>query len=136
MLTMYQSLYLDASCILLEKEKKDENVEEPYFAIEAHEGAYKHKLSDDASSSKMPSQPIRALEKLDQVLTFIPYYYRSNRGGNGQMRVGLKLAQEWMIHREASENLKYQISMNLVNVAYGQGLIKDYEQNNSVFVFS
>ena len=73
----------------MENIKKDEDTEEQYIEIVADSGAFIQKTLDNLTSSEMPGLPISTLEPLHRNLTFVPYYFRANRGGKGQMRVGL-----------------------------------------------
>ena len=88
-LTLCQSIYLDTSAQLVEKTKKDKDTEEQYIEIVADSGAFTQNTLEISTSSEMPGQTVPTLEPLHRNLTFIPYYFRANRGGNGQMRVGL-----------------------------------------------
>jgi hypothetical protein len=55
-----------------------------------------YEAGEKCKSIEMPGQPLSAVESLQRgqvdVLRFIPYYFRANRGGKGQMRVGLRIA--------------------------------------------
>lgn len=86
---MHQSIYFDTSSKLLEEKKVDGDTKETYIEIVANNAAYTRKSLRNSEVSQMPGRPVAPLEPLKESLTFVPYYYRANRGGNGQMRVGL-----------------------------------------------
>ena len=63
---------------------------EPYIEITAH-NAVSFLTVDDSLSPQLPQTAINSLDDLStEKLVFIPYYLRSNRGGKGHMRVGLR----------------------------------------------
>ncbi|KAH8799841.1 hypothetical protein F5884DRAFT_848025 [Xylogone sp. PMI_703] len=90
----FKSLCLDSNCRISERMVTDTEMREPYVEITAHD-ATSFVGVDDNQSPQLPQTAINfkgdpAIEKL----IFIPYYLRSNRGGKGHMRVGLRKMTE------------------------------------------
>jgi uncharacterized protein len=71
---------------------KEELRSEPdtYIAIVAHNGA-KGELDTSAWDGQIVAEHRSEVSKGSKDLNFIPYYLRANRGGSGQMRVGLRV---------------------------------------------
>jgi DUF1680 family protein len=71
---------------------KEEPRSEPdsYIAIVAENGS-KGELDTSAWDGQIAAEPKDEVSKDSKNLTFIPYYLRANRGGKGQMRVGLRV---------------------------------------------
>lgn len=71
---------------------KEELQSEPdtYIAIVAQNGA-NGELDTSAWDGQIVAEPGSEVSKGSKDLTFIPYYLRANRGGRGQMRVGLRV---------------------------------------------
>lgn len=61
-----------------------------YIAIVAQNGA-KGELDMSAWDGQIVAEPRSEASKGSKDLNFIPYYLRANRGGSGQMRVGLRV---------------------------------------------
>lgn len=62
-----------------------------YVAIIAENGA-QGELDTSPWSRQIVAEPGRVLGKTRD-LCFVPYYLRANRGGKGQMRVGLRIGR-------------------------------------------
>jgi hypothetical protein len=93
MLTISQSTYLRGDCQITERTVQDEPTKENYIALTVKGGAF------TIDPSKILAKPFATTTNLDEAiqnfnvideLHFVPYYFRANRGGRGQMRVGLK----------------------------------------------
>lgn len=85
----FKSLALDTKVKITEKEVVESGIGEPYVAITATEGAYFVEISDEESVA--PGFETRYVQREGVgKLNFVPYALRDNRGGKGQMRVGLR----------------------------------------------
>lgn len=91
-LTGLQSVILKADCDIEEK-TIDSAVGGKIIGLEVTKGAYTQTIEDTSASPFVTGSamsevafPMTALKSL----TLVPYYYRSNRRGRGQMRVGFK----------------------------------------------
>jgi hypothetical protein len=61
-----------------------------YIAVVAQNGA-KGELETSAWDGQIVAEPRSEVSECSKDLNFIPYYLRANRGGKGQMRVGLRV---------------------------------------------
>jgi len=80
----YQSLVWDPSAKVTEEIVVDEQHAEQYVKLAAT-GNFKKTVTKEAS----PESYTVPLQETDR-LVYIPYYYRANRGGSGQMRVAVR----------------------------------------------
>lgn len=55
------------------------------------ENGSKGELDTSAWDGQIVTEPENQVSKGSKDLKFIPYYLRANRGGKGQMRVGLRV---------------------------------------------
>ena len=91
-------MYLDANSEIVEKNLKTEEGEET-IALVIKTGAFAQTVETDNDSPAFSQQDLDTLisERVPvKDLTLIPYHYRSNRGGRGQMRVGFSPAASVM----------------------------------------
>lgn len=98
----FKSVQLDAACTVQERLVVDDPATgDTYVALKVTRGA---SLLRTADVHAYPAVEVGALDKLTRCedrgavieeLNFVPYYFRANRGGRGQARVGLR---RW--HRE------------------------------------
>ena len=92
-LTNQQTLALDVDCKVVERPIHDCQSGDSFVGLTVTEGA---SIVDLESMQMMPIIDAAALKSAMQnskpvkTLQFIPYYFRANRGGRGQMRGGLK----------------------------------------------
>ncbi|RDW59994.1 hypothetical protein BP5796_11600 [Coleophoma crateriformis] len=86
----FKTLHFDPASTISERLVTDDELGEPYVALTAHNAA--SFLAIDGTAS--PDLPVACITTKEQPsvaeLNFIPYYLRSNRGGKGHMRVGLR----------------------------------------------
>ena len=72
----------------------DPQLGEKYVAIRATGGLYEQRIAESTmpGTGEVSYQPLETTdEKIGtNELRFVPYYLRANRGGRGQMRVGLQ----------------------------------------------
>ena len=90
----FKTVQLDPNCKVEESTVTDKETGDTYVALKVTKGA---SLMD---TDALHASPDVAVEKLDKAtgadakiiddLKFVPYYFRANRGGQGQMRVGLR----------------------------------------------
>lgn len=84
---------MDPTASIVEREITDTNSGDSFIALDLKAGTY---VSPSTSSPTMPfvdATDVDALARQAKTypkLRFIPYYFRANRGGKGQMRVGLR----------------------------------------------
>ncbi|KAK5739989.1 hypothetical protein LTR17_004886 [Elasticomyces elasticus] len=89
----FKSLQLDPDATVNERVVKDLSTEEEYIALDVHRGA---SLLPIKSLRAEPSIPWKTLTKavadteLIEELYMVPYYFRSNRGGKGMARTGIR----------------------------------------------
>jgi hypothetical protein len=92
-LTCAQSVQLDPACSISSTETFDKTTEESYIALTVRQGASLIELDERTVSPGMSTAALTSHlrgGKLIDGLHFVPYYFRSNRGGRGQSRVGLR----------------------------------------------
>jgi len=77
---------------MIEKEHEDPATEERYVKVTVHDGARIIDVNNlgGGSPAVTTDQLQKAAGKEIEELHFLPYYARANRGGSGQMRVGLR----------------------------------------------
>ncbi|KAJ9613061.1 hypothetical protein H2200_003002 [Cladophialophora chaetospira] len=90
----FKTVQLDPHCKIDEITVTDKDTNDAYVALKVIKGA--SLMNMDA----LHASPDARIEELDKAtgadakiieeLIFVPYYFRANRGGRGQMRVGLK----------------------------------------------
>ncbi|KAI5254632.1 DUF1680-domain-containing protein [Aureobasidium subglaciale] len=87
----FASVLLSPACEIAEKHIQGSDMGDSYVALTVTKGA---SLLDASAREATPflSEDGLMAGKALQDLTFVPYYFRANRGGRGQMRVGLKKA--------------------------------------------
>jgi uncharacterized protein len=74
---------------IVEKWTADESTGESYFSLTAKSaGTLLDPEKQNILSSRLLDEDLMHEDAKD--LRFIPFYYRANRGGTGQMRVGLR----------------------------------------------
>lgn len=91
----FKSVRIPLSANLEEKSAKDDILDEAYMAVVAS-GVKFDASSYDKLNGAFPGLSIdqtTTLKREDVKVTFVPYYYRGNRGGRGHMRVGFKTAE-------------------------------------------
>jgi hypothetical protein len=99
----FKSLHVDTRSTKLALEHCDDaRSQERYVVIKATGGAYLQQITD-ATMPGLEQVTYQPLEMTDEkvgtnALRFVPYYMCANRGGRGQMRVGLK-----KFHRTAKD---------------------------------
>ena len=91
----FKSVHLDTKSTSFSEERCDDTtLGEHYVAIKATGGIYEQCVVETTmpGAESVTFQPLEASdEKMGRnELRFVPYYLRANRGGRGQMRVGLK----------------------------------------------
>lgn len=87
-----QSLHLDSDCEI-EERIVDTAEGEKMVTLVVKTGAFAQSIDVGASSPSFSQLELKGLasERTPvESLTLVPYYYRSNRGGRGQMRVGFR----------------------------------------------
>ncbi|KIX01397.1 uncharacterized protein Z518_09123 [Rhinocladiella mackenziei CBS 650.93] len=91
----FKSVQLDPHCQVVEKTVTDPKTGDTYVSLTVINGGASVMKPQDVHAS--PSVEVTGLdEKLQrdvrtiEELNFVPYYFRANRGGSGQMRVGLR----------------------------------------------
>ena len=90
----FKTIQLDPHCKIEESTVTDKETNDTYVALKVSKGA---SLMDVNALRASPDVAVEELNKatgadakiIDE-LKFVPYYFRANRGGRGQMRVGLK----------------------------------------------
>ena len=88
-----QSILLDANCKITEESTHDKGSEDDFVSLTVTEGAYAINLEKFQAAPNVDAPALQsALRKSSPIkdLRFVPYYFRANREGKGQMRVGLK----------------------------------------------
>ncbi|TKA27255.1 hypothetical protein B0A54_16150 [Friedmanniomyces endolithicus] len=89
----FKSLQLDPDAVVTERAVKDPSTGEEYVALDVHRGA---SLLPIKSLKAAPSIPWKTLSKaaadaeVIELLHMVPYYFRSNRGGRGMARTGIR----------------------------------------------
>lgn len=90
----FKTVQLDPHCKIEEEMVTDKESGDTYVALKVVKGA---SLVDVAALHASPDVAVKELDKAAGVdakiideLKFVPYYFRANRGGRGQMRVGLR----------------------------------------------
>ncbi|TKA46583.1 hypothetical protein B0A54_02415 [Friedmanniomyces endolithicus] len=89
----FKSLQLDPDAMVTERAVKDPSTGEEYVALDVHRGA---SVLPIESLKAAPSIPWKTLAKaaadteVIEVLHMVPYYFRSNRGGKGMARTGIR----------------------------------------------
>lgn len=85
---------MDATADIVERHVHDDSTGDDYIVLDLLRGAKSVSVTDHAVSGPLieDRQFQEACDKSEvlPVLRFVPYYFRANRGGKGQMRVGLK----------------------------------------------
>ena len=93
LLTVLQNVQLDPKSNIIEQEVTDRLTGDKYIALTVEQGA---SVAEVESSTFSPAGSTRAISSASQRakiidrLHFVPYFFRSNRGGRGHSRVGLK----------------------------------------------
>lgn len=88
----FRGTFVNTDACLSEQMVKDSVTEEQYVRITLHDGTCTMDMGKFAPGpSVSAAQFTRQLKDCEQIsaLHFVPYYFRANRGGRGQMRVGL-----------------------------------------------
>lgn len=86
-----QTVQIDPGCEITERSIKEEDSGDRFVALTVTGAS----VFQPESIANTPHTEARALQRLlkgakpVESLHFIPYYFRANRGGRGQMRVGL-----------------------------------------------
>jgi hypothetical protein len=79
----------DEKSEIVETWTTDETTSEAYFALTAKSaGTFVNTTNHDSLSTGQSDDQDISMADID--LNFVPFYYRANRGGTGQMRVGLR----------------------------------------------
>lgn len=93
MLTYAQTLALDTNCKIVERPIKDPNSGDEFVGLTVKDRAFKANLGALWPTPTIDQRDLECVmqqsEAVDE-LHFIPYYFRANRCGRGQMRVGLR----------------------------------------------
>lgn len=88
----FKSLYVDPRCTVEEEEVKCSTTGDDYVGLKVIKGAKTFGI--DPASFRPASEVGRltegCVENVIDVLTFVPYFFRANRAGRGQCRVGLR----------------------------------------------
>ena len=82
----FKTVMLDTSAPLEELRVDDLSNGEPSILIKAQNGARLFRINEDRCA---PDSSENVSISKPETLTFVPFYARANRGGRGQMRVGL-----------------------------------------------
>jgi uncharacterized protein len=85
----YQTVVFNTKSTIVEAKTLDESTGEEYISLVAKGAGTFVNPENHSVLSPEPSED-RDLSKAAVDLHFIPFYYRANRGGTGQMRVGLR----------------------------------------------
>lgn len=90
----FKSVQLDPSCAVQEKTITDDTTGDTYVALTVAKGASVLKTQDIHAYPDVGAGELQRVEEaadtvIDE-LKFVPYYFRANRGGRGQARVGLR----------------------------------------------
>jgi uncharacterized protein len=90
----FKTVQLDPQCTIEESTVTDKETNDTYVALKISKSASLMNLdtlhaSPDVAVKKL-NDITRADAKIIDELNFVPYYFRANRGGQGQMRVGLR----------------------------------------------
>jgi hypothetical protein len=89
-LILPQSLLLDPKATITDEWIDDESTDQGYVALTANGGFSFLNLKPQALPS-LPVGKVGTIKKPEASrLHFIPYFYRANRGGKGQLRVGIR----------------------------------------------
>ncbi|KAF2460840.1 hypothetical protein BDY21DRAFT_333571 [Lineolata rhizophorae] len=88
----FKSLLFDPSSTISEKAVKDETTGETIIALTAH-GPLSFLQVNGVATPSLPARAVSSDTDSRSHLHFVPYYFRANRGGRGQMRVGLRVKQ-------------------------------------------
>ena len=89
----FKSLQIDPEANVQEKLVTDPETQEEYVALSVHRGA---SVLPPSRLKVDPSMPWKELAKVSvessvvEELHFVPYYFRSNRGGRGQSLTGIR----------------------------------------------
>lgn len=91
----FKSVQIDPACSIREKTVTDDTTGDTFVALTVTDGgASILKSADIHASPEVEAGDLHEIEKsIDSVideLHFVPYYFRANRGGKGQARVGLR----------------------------------------------
>ena len=79
----------DPNAKVVEMPTKDDSTGESYVSLVAKSaGTFVNSASHNILSAVQSDDTVPSTPVVD--LHFIPFYYRANRGGTGQMRVGLR----------------------------------------------
>jgi uncharacterized protein len=92
----FKSVTISPNARLEQKVAFDGILGEEYMVITAP-GVKIESAKYDRMTGAFPGFNVDQLNSLNQEnvqVTFVPYYYRGNRGGRGHMRVGFKIANE------------------------------------------
>jgi hypothetical protein len=92
----FKTLQLDANATITENLVTDEQTKEEYVQLKVHQGASVLDIERLEKHREGPSVTWKNLRnvadtcKVLDELTFVPYYFRGNRGGKGMLRTGIK----------------------------------------------
>lgn len=92
-LIMRQMLALDKNCDISENFISDDESSDRFVGLTITKGAYNMDTQSLQGSPTNDARVVQSTTKRSRAvdeLHLIPYYFRGNRGGRGQMRVGLK----------------------------------------------
>jgi len=88
-----QSTFVDPKAKLLETLVHDEKTGDELVNLTLENGARSLAAGDVRPAPSMTVDELESVMKASDTiptLTFVPYYFRANRGGRGQMRVGFR----------------------------------------------
>jgi uncharacterized protein len=88
----FRTLLYNPNYPITTKEVQDPMTKEKYVAITASCKDHPSLLDIKPSAESWNLEARRAIRDSPSELHFIPFYFRANRGGRGQMRVGLRNA--------------------------------------------
>ena len=90
----FKTVQLDPHCKIDESTVTDKDTGDTYVALKVVKGASVMNMDALLASPDVAIEELNkatgADAKVIEDLKFVPYYFRANRGGRGQMRVGLK----------------------------------------------